>query len=142
MKLSKKLAVFSISTAMVAGVAFVAPAHAATKDLAVGMVLDIDKLDPHTATSFATVKGLGLVYGSLVELGPKPTVVVIPVSPYPRGAIPDDHVASLYVVLYQVVPKFSPLSLYFQLVEVLMRVSWECAINGNRKTINRSFAFI
>lgn len=71
MKVSKKLAVFGISAAMVAGVAFVAPAHAATKDLAVGMVLDIDKLDPHTATSFATVKGLGLVYGSLVELGPK-----------------------------------------------------------------------
>jgi len=70
-KLSKKLAVFSLSTAMVAGVAFVAPAHAATKDLAIGVTLDIDKLDPHTATSFSTVRALGLVYGSLVEVGPK-----------------------------------------------------------------------
>ena len=71
MKLSKKLAVFGISTAMVAGVAFVAPAQAASKDLAIGVTLDIDKLDPHTATSFSTVRALGLVYGSLVEVGPK-----------------------------------------------------------------------
>ena len=71
MKFNKKIAIFSISTAMVAGVAFVAPAHAAPKDLAVGMSLDIDKLDPQTATGFATVKALGLVYGSLIEFGPK-----------------------------------------------------------------------
>ena len=71
MKLSKKLAVFSITTAMVAGVAFVAPAQASSKDLAIGVTLDIDKLDPHTATSFSTVRMLGLTYGSLVEVGPK-----------------------------------------------------------------------
>jgi len=70
-KLSKKLAIFSITTAMVAGVAFVAPAQAASKDLAIGVTLDIDKLDPHTATSFSTVRMLGLTYGSLVEVGPK-----------------------------------------------------------------------
>jgi peptide/nickel transport system substrate-binding protein len=70
-KLSKKLAIFSITTAMVAGVAFVAPAQASSKDLAIGVTLDIDKLDPHTATSFSTVRMLGLTYGSLVEVGPK-----------------------------------------------------------------------
>jgi ABC-type transport system substrate-binding protein len=59
-KLSKKLAIFSITTAMVAGVAFVAPAQAASKDLAIGVTLDIDKLDPHTATSFSTVRMLQL----------------------------------------------------------------------------------
>lgn len=58
-------------SALVAGVALVAPAHAASKDLAIGITLDIDKLDPQTATSFATVRALGLVYGSLVEVGPK-----------------------------------------------------------------------
>ena len=56
---------------MVAGVALVAPAQAASKDLAIGVTLDIDKLDPHTATSFSTVRMLGLPYGSLVEVGPK-----------------------------------------------------------------------
>jgi len=70
-KLSKKFAIFSISTAMVAGVAFVAPAQAASKDLAVGVTVDIDKFDPHTATSFSTIRVLGLTYGSLVENGPK-----------------------------------------------------------------------
>lgn len=71
MKLSKKIAVFGVSTAMMAGVAFVAPAQAASKDLAIGITLDIDKLDPHTATSFSTIRALGLTYGSLVEVGPK-----------------------------------------------------------------------
>ena len=47
------------------------PAQAATKDLNIGLTLDIDKLDPQGATSFATVRALGLVYGSLVEVGPK-----------------------------------------------------------------------
>ena len=56
---------------MVAGVAFVAPAQAASKDLAVGVTVDIDKFDPHTATSFSTIRVLGLTYGSLVENGPK-----------------------------------------------------------------------
>lgn len=71
MKLSKKFAIFSITTVMVAGVAFVAPAQAASKDLAIGVTLDIDKLDPHTSTSFSTVRVLGIAYGSLVEVGPK-----------------------------------------------------------------------
>ena len=48
-----------------------APAQAASKDLTIGLTLDIDKLDPQGATSFATVRALGLVYGSLVEVGPK-----------------------------------------------------------------------
>lgn len=49
----------------------VAPAQAASKDLNIGITLDIDKLDPQGATSFATIRALGLVYGSLVEVGPK-----------------------------------------------------------------------
>ena len=49
----------------------VVPAQAASKDLSIGLTLDIDKLDPQGATSFATVRALGLIYGSLVEVGPK-----------------------------------------------------------------------
>ena len=71
MKLRKKIAVVGVSAALMAGVAFVAPAQAASKDLVIGITLDIDKLDPQGATSFATVRALGLVYGSLVEVGPK-----------------------------------------------------------------------
>lgn len=71
MKLRKKIAVSTLAAALVVGVVVAAPAHAATKDLVVGMTLDIDKLDPQTATSFATIRALGLVYGSLVEVGPK-----------------------------------------------------------------------
>ena len=71
MKLRKKIAVIGVTAALVAGVAFVAPAQAASKDLVIGITLDIDKLDPQSATSFATVRALGLVYGSLVEVGPK-----------------------------------------------------------------------
>jgi len=70
-KLRKKLAVVGVATALVAGVVLVAPAQAASKDLVVGITLDIDKLDPQGATSFSTVRALGLVYGSLVEVGPK-----------------------------------------------------------------------
>lgn len=71
MRLRKKIAVVGVTAALVAGVALVAPAQAASKDLVVGITLDIDKLDPQGATSFATVRALGLVYGSLVEVGPK-----------------------------------------------------------------------
>ena len=71
MKLRKKIAVVGVATALVAGVVLVAPAQAASKDLVVGITLDIDKLDPQGATSFSTVRALGLVYGSLVEVGPK-----------------------------------------------------------------------
>lgn len=71
MRLRKKFAVAGVITALLAGVTLVAPAQAASKDLVIGITLDIDKLDPQAATSFATVRALGLVYGSLVEVGPK-----------------------------------------------------------------------
>jgi len=70
-RLRRKIAVVGITTALIAGVVLVAPAQAASKDLVVGIVLDIDKLDPQAATSFATVRALGLIYGSLIEVGPK-----------------------------------------------------------------------
>lgn len=54
---------------MVGGVLVTQPAKAADSSLVIGSVLDIDKTDPHTATNFATVRGLGLVYGSLIEIG-------------------------------------------------------------------------
>ncbi len=56
------------AAAIAVPVAVTIPAQAASKDLAVGMTLDIDKLDPHTSTSFSTVRVLGLPYGSLVEV--------------------------------------------------------------------------
>lgn len=65
------MAVVGLTAALVVGVALIAPAQAASKDLVVGVTLDIDKLDPQSATSFATLRALGLVYGSLVEVGPK-----------------------------------------------------------------------
>lgn len=71
MGMRKKIAVVGVATALVAGVVLAAPAQAATKNLVVGITLDIDRLDPQVATSFATVRALGLVYGSLVEVGPK-----------------------------------------------------------------------
>ena len=52
------------------GTLAIQPAKAASTSLVIGSVLDIDKLDPHTATNFATVRALGLVYSSLVEVGP------------------------------------------------------------------------
>lgn len=55
--------------AMLGGVLVTQPAKAADSSLVIGSVLDIDKTDPHTATNFATVRGLGLVYGSLIEIG-------------------------------------------------------------------------
>lgn len=67
----KKIAVVGVATALVAGVVLATPAQAAAKNLVVGITLDIDRLDPQVATSFATVRALGLVYGSLVEVGPK-----------------------------------------------------------------------
>ena len=57
--------------AMFGGVLVTQPAKAADSSLVIGSVLDIDKTDPHTATNFATVRGLGLVYGSLIEIGAK-----------------------------------------------------------------------
>lgn len=71
MRMRKKIAVVGVATALVAGVVLAAPVQAASKNLVVGITLDIDRLDPQVATSFATVRALGLVYGSLVEVGPK-----------------------------------------------------------------------
>ncbi len=66
----RKIAISGLVAALMAGVLIVTPAKAASTDLVIGSVLDIDKLDPHTATNFATVRALGLVYSSLVEVGP------------------------------------------------------------------------
>jgi len=57
--------------AMFSGVLVTQSAKAADTSLVIGSVLDIDKTDPHTSTNFATVRGLGLVYGSLIEIGAK-----------------------------------------------------------------------
>ena len=70
MKTLRGLLAVLASLAMISAGA-VAPAQAATKDLTVGMTLDMDKYDPHTATGFGTIRVLGLAYGSLVEVGPK-----------------------------------------------------------------------
>lgn len=66
----KKFAIGGLVVALMAGTLIATPAKAASSDLVIGSVLDIDKLDPHTATNFATVRALGLVYSSLVEVGP------------------------------------------------------------------------
>jgi len=71
MKVLKKITIFGVASTLIAGVILAAPAQAATKDLVVGSTTDIDKLDPQGATSFSTFRVLGLVYGSLVEAGPK-----------------------------------------------------------------------
>lgn len=60
--------------ALLGGTALVQPAKAANTSLVIGSVLDIDKTDPHTSTNFATVRGLGLVYGSLIEIGAKNSI--------------------------------------------------------------------
>ena len=62
MKLRKVWSGLAI-TAMLGGIFVGQPAKAADTSLVIGSVLDIDKTDPHTATNFATVRGLGLVYG-------------------------------------------------------------------------------
>ena len=66
----KKIAIGGLVAALMAGALIATPAKAVSTDLVIGSVLDIDKLDPHTATNFATVRALGLVYSSLVEVGP------------------------------------------------------------------------
>ena len=66
----KKIAISGLVAALMAGALIATPAKAVSTDLVIGSVLDIDKLDPHTATNFATVRALGLVYSSLVEVGP------------------------------------------------------------------------
>ena len=65
----KKLAIAALAASLAVGTLAAQPAKASTS-LAIGSVLDIDKLDPHTATNFATVRALGLVYSSLIEVGP------------------------------------------------------------------------
>ena len=76
MKISQRrirgLVAIGASVAVISGSLIAsAPAQAASKDLTIGLTLDIDKLDPQGATGFGTVRALGLVYGSLVEVGPK-----------------------------------------------------------------------
>ena len=76
MKISQRrirgLVAIAASVSIISGSLIAAgPAQAASKDLNIGLTLDIDNLDPQRATSFATVRALGLVYGSLVEVGPK-----------------------------------------------------------------------
>jgi len=66
----KKLAIAALAASLAVGTLAAQPAKAASSSLVIGSVLDIDKLDPHTATNFATVRALGLVYSSLVEVGP------------------------------------------------------------------------
>ncbi len=66
----KKFVIGGLVFALMAGAFVSTPAKAASTDLVIGSVLDIDKLDPHTSTNFATVRALGLVYSSLVEVGP------------------------------------------------------------------------
>ncbi len=67
---SKKIAFGVLAASLALGTLAAQPARAAETSLVIGSVLDIDKLDPHTATNFATVRALGLVYSSLVEVGP------------------------------------------------------------------------
>lgn len=66
-----KLAIGAVIAALIGGTLIAQPAKAASNDLVIGSVLDIDRTDPHTATNFATVRALGLVYGSLIEIGAK-----------------------------------------------------------------------
>jgi len=66
----KRFLVGGVALALMAGTLVSTPAKAASSEFVIGSVLDIDKLDPHTATNFATVRALGLVYSSLVEVGP------------------------------------------------------------------------
>jgi peptide/nickel transport system substrate-binding protein len=65
----KRFLVGGIAIALIAGTLVTTPAKA-NSEFVIGSVLDIDKLDPHTSTNFATVRALGLVYSSLVEVGP------------------------------------------------------------------------
>src|SRR5436309_8419210 len=47
----------------------------AGKTLVVGRTADVDKLDPHLATAFQTIKTLDLIYGTLVPLTPSLDIV-------------------------------------------------------------------
>jgi peptide/nickel transport system substrate-binding protein len=67
----KKLTIGVAVAALIGGTFVAQPAKAASGELVIGSVLDIDRTDPHTSTNFATVRGLGLVYGSLIEIGAK-----------------------------------------------------------------------
>ena len=71
MKKKKNLLIGALVATLIGSSLIAHPAKAASTDLVIGSVLDIDKTDPHTATNFATVRALGLVYGSLIEIGAK-----------------------------------------------------------------------
>ncbi|MEN9325146.1 MAG: hypothetical protein RL414_900 [Actinomycetota bacterium] len=67
-KRAKLLAVSLAATLSFLGAASVGNISAqAAETVAIGISADIDKLDPHTSTNFATVRALGLVYSELVE---------------------------------------------------------------------------
>lgn len=57
----------AVSTAVGVGAT---SSQAAAQTVNIGISADIDKLDPHLATNFATVRVLGLVYSELVESTP------------------------------------------------------------------------
>jgi hypothetical protein len=73
----KNLLIGALVATLIGGSLIAHPAKAASTDLVIGSVLDIDKTDPHTATNFATVRALGLVYGSLIEIGAKNALRVV-----------------------------------------------------------------
>ena len=55
------------ATAMATSGVGMSASHAAAQTVNIGISADMDKLDPHTSTNFATVRILGLVYSELVE---------------------------------------------------------------------------
>jgi peptide/nickel transport system substrate-binding protein len=65
----------SLTAVGLTNVGTVARADSKSNIVNVGISGDIDKLDPHLATNFATVRVLGLVYSELVETTPQLQVV-------------------------------------------------------------------
>ncbi len=65
----------SLTAFTVTNVGLVARADSKSNTVNVGISADIDKLDPHKATNFATVRILGLTYSELVETTPQLQVV-------------------------------------------------------------------
>jgi len=58
-KKKKNLLIGALVATLIGGSLIAHPAKAASTDLVIGSVLDIDKTDPHTATNFATASRLG-----------------------------------------------------------------------------------
>ena len=87
----KKLAIAALAASLAVGTLAAQPAKAESTSLVIGSVLDIDKLDPHTATNFATVRALGLVYSSLVEVGPANKLKTGLATAWPTVKVPDEE---------------------------------------------------